>query len=268
MSRGIHACGRLAADLGSIMTQIPGYPGASEWQPQAPEHYGVGPPKTSGYAIASLVCSLVGALTCCTIVPSVLGIVFGGIALGPTKRGEARGRGLAISGIIVGIFGLLLGAAFWILAVQAPANTPISGAEVSEADRDALLSMGVLDEGEDIELFYPAGFFSIRESGVLITAERLVLYWENAETQACRLEDIRAIDFTPAASWLEEGQFLIECEDGELMLFSVDGQDASDQLFHRVLRRQVDQARKAAGNPPAKSEVTPSDDGELDDEGD
>jgi hypothetical protein len=250
------------------MTQIPGYPGAGEWQPQAPEWYGVGAPKTSGYAIASLVCSLVGALTCCTIVPSVLGIVFGGIALGPIRRGEVTGRGLAISGIIVGVAGLLLGAVFWIVAAQAPANMPVSGPEVSEADRDVLISLGALEEGEAIELFYPAGFFSIRESGALITAERLVLYWEDAEAQACRLEDIRAIDFTPAASWLEEGQFLIECEDSELMLFSVNGQNASDQLFHDVLRRKVDQARAAVGKPPAESEVMPSDDGELDGDGD
>jgi hypothetical protein len=242
------------------MTETPNYPDGVGWPTQPPTHFGPALPRTSGYAIASLACGVVGLLTCCGFVPSLLGIVFGGVSLGPIRRGEASGRGLAIGGIILGIAGAIVGIAFWLLAALAPGNTPIPGREVSEGNRRTLVSLGALEEGEQIELFYPSGFFSIEEGGVLITAERLVLYYQGSEVQVCRLADIRAIDFTPGVGWIGEGQFLVERDDGELMLFSVDSMDGGDKLFHGVLRRQVDQARQAAGKPPAASEVQPTDD--------
>ncbi|HUU96641.1 MAG TPA: DUF4190 domain-containing protein, partial [Phycisphaerae bacterium] len=84
------------------MTQTPGYPNGVGWPAEPPTHSGPALPKTSGYAIASLACGAVGLLTCCGFVPSVLGIVFGGVSLGPIRRGEVTGRGLAVSGIILG----------------------------------------------------------------------------------------------------------------------------------------------------------------------
>jgi hypothetical protein len=242
------------------MTQTPNYPNGVGWPAQPPTHFGHTLPKTSGYAIASLACGAVGLLTCCGFVPSLLGIVLGGVSLGPIRRGEARGRGLAVSGIILGIAGVMVGIAFWVLAGLVPENTPIPGREVSEDNRRTLVSLGALEEGEQIELFYPSGFFSIEEGGVLITAERFVLYQEDTEIQACPLAGIRAIEFTPGVDWIGEGQFLIERDDGELMLFSIDSMDGGDKLFHGVLRRQVDKARQAAGKPPAASEVQPTGD--------
>ena len=242
------------------MTQTPGYPNAVGWPAEPPAHFGPALPKTSGYAIAALVCGLVGLLTCCGFVPSALGIVLGGVSLGPIRRGEALGRGLAVSGIILGIVGVSVGIVFWVFTALMPDNTPIPGREVSAGDRRTLVSIGALEESEQIELFYPSGFYSIDEGGVLITAERFVLYHEGSEIQVCRLGDIRAIDFTPGVDWIGEGRFLIECDDGEMMLFSVSAFDGGDKLFHRVLRRQVHQARQAAGKPPAASEVLPTGD--------
>jgi hypothetical protein len=242
------------------MTQTPGYPNAVGWPAQPPPQFGPALPKTSGYAIASLACGVVGLFTCCGFVPSVLGIVFGGVSLGPIRRGEVMGRGLAVSGIILGILGVSLGIVFWVVPALMPDITPIPGREVSEGDRRTLVSLGALEEGEQIELFYPSGLFSIDEGGVLITVKRFVLYQADAEIQACPLAEIRAIDFTPGIDWIGEGQFLIERDDGELMLFSVPAMDGGDKLFHGVLRRQVDKAREAAGKPPAASEVQPTGD--------
>ncbi|MGA2496576.1 MAG: DUF4190 domain-containing protein [Tepidisphaeraceae bacterium] len=55
--------------------------------------------KTSGLAVASLVCSLILCIPLLGLVGAILGIA----ALGATKRPGVRGRGLAIGGIIVGI---------------------------------------------------------------------------------------------------------------------------------------------------------------------
>ena len=52
-------------------------------------------PKTSGLAIASVILSTIGIVPCfCVFFLSLLGIVFGAVALPVIRRGEARGRGL------------------------------------------------------------------------------------------------------------------------------------------------------------------------------
>lgn len=87
--------------------QQPGYP-PQGYQPQGYQPYGqpTAPRQgTSGMAIASLVCSLVGLM--CGI-PAILGIIFGFIGLSQTKDNARPGRGLAIAGLIVGILVVLL----------------------------------------------------------------------------------------------------------------------------------------------------------------
>jgi len=66
--------------------------------------YTGGPPKTSGMAIASLIC---GILFCIPLA-SLLALIFGIIGINQTKPGQARGRGLAITGTVLGGLGLLL----------------------------------------------------------------------------------------------------------------------------------------------------------------
>jgi len=56
---------------------------------------------TNGFAIASLVCSIVGI--------QILGWIFGGVALSQISRTGQKGRGLAIAGIVIGIAWALIG---------------------------------------------------------------------------------------------------------------------------------------------------------------
>lgn len=64
------------------------------------------PGDTNGYAIASLVCSLVGVLV--VIVGPGLGILFGILGLRQLNSSGQSGRGLAIAGIVIGSIVLLL----------------------------------------------------------------------------------------------------------------------------------------------------------------
>jgi hypothetical protein len=70
--------------------------------------------KTSGGAIASLVCSLLGLVTCG--LSAIVGVILGIVALRRIHRsqGMLRGRGLAIAGIVLGcvlfVMGAILGA--------------------------------------------------------------------------------------------------------------------------------------------------------------
>jgi hypothetical protein len=92
------------------------------WQPHPPPYgappqqpggwYGQGgygyprPQDTNGFAIASLVSSLVGIFL--LIVGPLLGIIFGIVALKQIPRLGQAGRGLAIAGIVIGAVVLFL----------------------------------------------------------------------------------------------------------------------------------------------------------------
>lgn len=81
----------------------PGYAYApGTYPPAAPGSAG---PATNGFAVASLVLSLLGLLTGIT---ALVGIALGFVALSQIKRTGQGGRGLAIAGIIIGFVILAL----------------------------------------------------------------------------------------------------------------------------------------------------------------
>jgi len=216
-------------------------------------------PKTSGLAIASVILSTIGIVPCfCVFFISLLGIVFGAVALPVIRRGEARGRGLAWVGIILGIVGIVLGISFWTIVYFSPSVSPVDGTEVSSRDVNTLRELGVLEADEPIELFYSDGFISITEGGAIITDRRLITYYPGPKIEACALGDIRMIDYTPAESWWEEGRLVITQENGDIITFMVSGTQAGDKLFHSILQQRVTEAREDLGRPVPQSVTAPS----------
>jgi Domain of unknown function (DUF4190) len=67
--------------------------------------------KTNGFAIASLVCSL--------LCISLLGIIFGHVGLSQINRNREGGRGLAVAGLILGYIGLVATIAIYVLVFAA-----------------------------------------------------------------------------------------------------------------------------------------------------
>jgi hypothetical protein len=65
---------------------------------------------SNGFCVASLVLGIIGIPTHCAVIPPVLAIVFGIIGYNQTSAAgsEAKGKGMAIAGIICGIIGGLL----------------------------------------------------------------------------------------------------------------------------------------------------------------
>lgn len=202
---------------------------------------------------------MAGLLSCCAFVPSILGIVLGAVSLEPIRAGQARGRGLAIAGITTGAIGVAAGVVAWIFIAMSPEVAPIPGREVSAGDRRTLETMGVVQLNEEIELLYAGGFLSVEESGAVITADRLVLYYGRDNIESAVLTDIRAIEFTPGPSWFDLGQFLVETDGGEVMFFEIAALEKGDQLFYRVLRQKVSELREAAGRPPVATEASADD---------
>jgi hypothetical protein len=79
---------------------------------QQDDYYSKDNDRTSGMAIASFVCSLVGLLLCFTIIAPIvlgtIGIVLGALAMKETLRDKKKGRGLAIAGFTIGILEIVL----------------------------------------------------------------------------------------------------------------------------------------------------------------
>lgn len=67
-------------------------------------------PKTSGFAIASLVLGIFGIICIAPVFGAILALIFGGVALNKIGKsnGALKGRGQAIAGIVLGGVGLLL----------------------------------------------------------------------------------------------------------------------------------------------------------------
>ncbi len=81
-------------------------------------------PHTDGFAVASLVCSIVGFVTG---LGAVLGIVFGFVARDRMRKSEnLSGRGLALSGIIVGCLALASFLAAMVVLLTSESNAPVA----------------------------------------------------------------------------------------------------------------------------------------------
>lgn len=102
----------------------PGYPAPGS--PQGPwsgyPGYG-GPPRTNGFATASLILSLVGWLPCG--IGSVLAIVFGFVARDQIKRSQGNqvGSGLATAGIVIGFIAVAAWLAIFVVALAQSGST-------------------------------------------------------------------------------------------------------------------------------------------------
>lgn len=75
-----------------------------------------GQPKTSGKAIAALICGIIG-LVICGIILGIISIVLGKQAMAEidSSGGAIGGRGLALAGVILGVVDIVGFAIFMIL---------------------------------------------------------------------------------------------------------------------------------------------------------
>lgn len=119
----------------------------------APVGYGMAPTgRTSGMAIASLVC---GLLLCIPVVSQLLAILFGFLGLKDTGKPGVSGKGLAIAGLILGLLGLLGwagmgGFAYWgySMARDAANSGRLLVADVQAGKFDNLAQYTTLSEAE------------------------------------------------------------------------------------------------------------------------
>ncbi|MDW4904411.1 DUF4190 domain-containing protein [Streptomyces sp. ADMS] len=92
----------------------PMYGGGYGWAPMAPQ-------PSNGMGTAALVVGIVSAVIFClwplAIILGILAVVFGVIARGKARRGEATNAGQALAGIICGAVGIVLAAAIGVILI-------------------------------------------------------------------------------------------------------------------------------------------------------
>ena len=86
--------------------QQPGVPGPGYGPYPPPPYYypGSRPRRTNSMSIAALVCGICGFVY---LIPALLGIIFGLVALRQINRDKTDGRGFAITGIVTGALWLV-----------------------------------------------------------------------------------------------------------------------------------------------------------------
>jgi len=102
-----------------------------------------GPPKTSGMAVASLVCGIVNVFPV-----SIVAIVLGHISLSQIRKsaGQLKGQGLAIAGLVLGYLGIV--AIPFVLIVAAIAIPNLLRARIVANESSAENSIRVLQAAE------------------------------------------------------------------------------------------------------------------------
>lgn len=72
---------------------------------------------TSGLAVASMICGIAGAVLCFLVIPSIVAVILGHMALKETANGVRAGHGQAIAGLILGYVVVGIAAVYILLAV-------------------------------------------------------------------------------------------------------------------------------------------------------
>jgi len=90
--------------------------------------------KTNGFAITSLVLSILGLICCSVAVVNIGAIIFGHLALSQIAKNPSQGgKGLATAGLIIGYIGLALGIA--VMIFQFTVGWPQIQQAIEEAQR-------------------------------------------------------------------------------------------------------------------------------------
>ena len=105
------------------------------FQPGVPMSAAAVRPSYSGKAVAAVVLGLIGIVLCFTGLPAIVALIFGLVARSEIRHSGGRliGHRAAVTGILLGIIGILCGVAFYVAAALGAFDTETRIAGVAEA---------------------------------------------------------------------------------------------------------------------------------------
>ncbi len=143
--------------------------------------------------------------------------------------------------IIIGGGGLLMSFTCCVgliyLGTVSPKLGVVPGNSVREEHLDTINELGLLDEGESIQLFYSDAVVDIRDGMYFLTDGKVVVYNRSlAEpTTIVPIERITDMDVTYDDSFWNDSQIQLTLDDGEEVWFPVSSDGGGDQRFYEKL---------------------------------
>lgn len=129
--------------------------GAEQYAPQPPVAPAAPPyaqptstQQTNGVATAALVLGILGFVWVLPVIGSILGIVLGIVALNQIKKGKGTGRGMAHTGLWLGVAGLVI----QVLIVAAVVAFSVSGVRQKAADSQRKIDLTIVRS--QLETYY------------------------------------------------------------------------------------------------------------------
>lgn len=149
----------------------------------------------------------------------------------------------------IGIPALIIFAAIISLGIMTmigviPSTEVHAGADVSQIDKDMLISNNIISKDDKLEYFYSTGFFSILEGGTVLTQDRVILYIpdESKKLQVYELyfDNISSIKLVETGNLANDSIYLISSPEPDVWLqLALSAEKRGDVKFISVLRDKV-----------------------------
>lgn len=148
--------------------------------------------------------------------------------------------GIPILIIVVGLMGLGL----LTMTGTLPSTEVQAGSDVSQRDKDLLISNSILAKGDHIEYFYSGGFSSILEGGSILTDDRVVLYFpddnKNLEVYEISLDDIASVELIEIGNSMNDSIYKINSHEPDAWLkIALSAENRGDMKFIEALRTKM-----------------------------
>jgi hypothetical protein len=144
---------------------------------------------------------------------------------------------LKIVGIVLG--GLLVLAI--ILGSMGPETHVVTGSELARKFTKQVRKMALVDEDEEIRLFYSDAFVDIKAGMYFVTDRKLVLYsnaWTNKKV-IIPFEEIAEVSSDLDGSFFDDAVFWVRTKDGDEHKFPVSVEEGGAERFYDYLQRNT-----------------------------
>ncbi len=146
--------------------------------------------QSNGLALAALIVGIAAIVLCFTFVLGIVAVALGAVGLGKARSAGGKGKGQAITGIVLGLLSLLLGAGSWIALARGadrveeavdelagPADPDTYDIEVERCELDRFgtaLAQGRIENTSDNERNYEIRVEFVRRGEVLDSGNTIV----------------------------------------------------------------------------------------------
>lgn len=146
------------------------------------------------------------------------------------------------------IFAGFIGLGLMTMTGAIPSTEVQAGLDVSQSDRDMLISNYIISENDTIEYFYSTGLLSMLEGGSVLTQDRVILYMpdKNKQVQVYELyfDDISTVQLLETGNLANDSVYLINTPNPEAWLqIALSAEKRGDVKFIEALREKITNAK-------------------------